>query len=1010
MPQMLKCQECDHVQSVPMHCKQPMHIEVVEGVEKLVCWMGPECGVQDLPTHHGQPLKFVTEEIQTHLIQSTENIDLKGHKNVLECQECDHIQSVPMHCKQPMHIEVVEGVEKLVCWMGPECGVQDIPTHHNKLMTYIKGRISTVSDQHAVTSSVNLMNEVKILKLSTDDIKVVDLAISGMTCASCVNTVETRVKKIQGVNNISVNLMTEKARITYDPKQTKVEDLITSIESVGYKAKDLNSKFDESGKVDLSISGMTCASCVTTVEKSLTKIDGVKEVSVNLITEKAAVSYDPSVTNVQDLIKAVTKVGYNARRIDPKKKLKDSEKIERARDLRVQRYRLISAIIFTIPVFLYSMGNQIFNLNVPLLLPVNSMEVLFGINTTQFVIMVFTIPVMFISGWEFHHGALKVLRHGQFNMDVLVFMGTNAAFWYSIFTLFIMRNGVVFFETAALLITFLLVGKFLEARAKGQTSQAIRKLMELQAKEATIIRDGNEVKIPIEEVEVSMIILIRPGEKIPVDGLVIEGNSTVDESMLTGESMPVKKTVNDQVIGATMNKNGLLKVKAVNVGADTALAQIVKLVEDAQASKAPIQRFADMVAGRFVPSVIIISIITFLVWYGGFSIGLFSPNLLIDQNSSSFIFSFKLMIAVLVIACPCALGLATPTAVMVGTGKGAENGILIKGAETLEAAHKLNVIVFDKTGTLTKGQPRVTDIIAINKMKSEEEILQLVASVEKGSEHPLAQAIVESAKEKNMTLWDPKDFEAVPGYGVRAQINGDFIRVGNRKMFQQSNISTDLIEDKITGLEYQAKTTVIISLNQNIIGIIGITDPLKEYSKDAIKYLHDLGIETYLVTGDNERTARSIGKQVGITNIIAEVLPQHKADVVKQLQSKGSFVGMVGDGINDAPALAQANVGFAIGSGTDIALETGDIVLVKEDLRDVVASIQLSRKTMSKIKQNLFWAFFYNIIGIPIAAGILFIPLGITLVPEVAAAAMAFSSVSVVTNSLLLRFYDPKIQ
>jgi Cu+-exporting ATPase len=686
-----------------------------------------------------------------------------------------------------------------------------------------------------------------------------------------------------------------------------------------------------------------------------------------------------------------------------------SEKRERLRELRIQKLRLISAIVFSIPIVLYSLGYNILNLNVPLLLPENSMEVLFGINTRQFVVMLFTIPVMFISGWQFHRGALKVLQHGQFNMDVLVFMGTNAAFWYSVMTLFIFRSGAVFFETAALLILFLLLGKFLEARAKGQTSQAIRKLMDLQAKEATVINNGIELKLPIDDVEVSMILLVKPGEKIPVDGEVVEGSSTVDESMITGESMPVKKTRNDQVIGATINKNGLLKIRATKVGADTALAQIVRLVEDAQASKAPIQRFADIVAGRFVPSVIIISFVTFLVWYGGFSIGLFPSSALIGQNVDSFVFAFKLMIAVLVIACPCALGLATPTAIMVGTGKGAERGILIKGAESLEAAHKLNAIIFDKTGTITKGQPQVTDIITINKMKSEEEILRLAASAEKGSGHPLAQAIIESAHEKNLALWEPKDFEDIPGYGIRVRINGDIIRVGNRKIFQQDNISIDHIEEKIQFLERQAKTTAIVGKNRDIIGVLGITDPLKEHSKAAIKYLQKIGIKTYLVTGDNKRTANAIAEQIGIKNVIAEVLPQNKAEIVKQLQSEGFFVGMVGDGINDAPALAQANVGFAIGSGTDVAIETGDIVLIKEDLRDVVASIQLSRKTMAKIKQNLFWAFFYNVVGIPVAAGILFFPFGIILIPEIAAAAMAFSSVSVVTNSLLLRLYKPEI-
>lgn len=928
----------------------------------------------------------------------------------LKCQECDHEQSIPMHCKQPMHIETIDGMEKLVCWMGPECGVQDLPTHHDRPMKIDDPINLEQNTILPIESSTKIDRNIKDLENSNSQSKTVDFAITGMTCASCVNTIETRVANVKGVHEVSVNLMTEKARISFNPSQTNEEELTSSIESIGYDAKDITSTLDEPGRIDLKITGMTCASCVSTVEKNLLNVEGVQEASVNLMTEKATITYDPSLTSVKTLIDTVENVGYGASRLSPKKQLEDREKSERVHELRIQQLRLILAILFSVPVVLYSFGYNILNLNVPLLLPESFMEELFGINTRQFIVMLFTIPVMFISGWQFHRGALKVLRHGQFNMDVLVFMGTNAAFWYSFLTLFIIKTGAVFFETAALLILFLLLGKFLEARAKGKTSQAIRKLMDLQAKEATVIRDGKEVKLPLDDVEVSMTLLVRPGEKIPVDGFVIEGTSTVDESMITGESMPVKKTIKDQVIGSTINKNGLLKIKATKVGADTALAQIVKLVEDAQASKAPIQRFADIVAGRFVPSVIIISFVTFLVWYGGFTIGIFPSSLLINQNVDSFVFSFKLMIAVLVIACPCALGLATPTAIMVGTGKGAERGILIKGAESLEAAHKLNAIIFDKTGTLTEGQPRVTDIIILDESEAEEEILQVVASAEKGSEHPLAQAIIESANEKNILLSEPKDFEAVPGYGIKARINSDIIRVGNRKMFQQDNISIDRFEDKIQLLENQAKTTVIVGKNRNIIGLLGITDPVKEHSEATIKYLHKIGIKTYLVTGDNKRTANAIAEQVGIKNIIAEVLPQNKAEIVKQLQSEGFFVGMVGDGINDAPALAQANVGFAIGSGTDVAIETGDIVLIKEDLRDVVASIQLSRKTMSKIKQNLFWAFFYNVVGIPVAAGILFIPFGIILVPELAAAAMAFSSVSVVTNSLFLKFYVPEIQ
>ncbi|MHA2238494.1 MAG: copper-translocating P-type ATPase, partial [Candidatus Hodarchaeales archaeon] len=559
----------------------------------------------------------------------------------------------------------------------------------------------------------------------------------------------------------------------------------------------------------------------------------------------------------------------------------------------------------------------------------------------------------------------------------------------------------------AFLITFLLLGKFLETRAKGQTSQAIRKLIDLQAKEATVLINGKEEKIPIENVHVGMHIVVRPGEKIAVDGVIVEGKSTVDESMITGESMPVQKGVNDKVIGATINKNGLLRIEAQKVGADTALAQIVKLVEDAQASKAPIQRLADIVSGRFVPAVIVISIVTFFVWFGLFTLGFLPETLLSDLKLSPFVFSLKLMIAVLVIACPCALGLATPTAIMVGTGKGAEQGILIKNAESLEAAQKIDTIIFDKTGTLTEGKPKVTDIISMDESMTKEEVIKWVASAEQGSEHPLAQAILESAKDQNISLLEIKDFEAVPGKGVRVRINGALVTVGNRKLHETKERFSSDLEETMNRLEDQAKTVVIVALNKRIIGLLAIADPIKSSSKVTINLLKKMHINPYMVTGDNTRTATAIATELGIENVFSEVLPEHKANIVKDLQEKGHFVGMVGDGINDAPALAQAEVGFAIGSGTDVAIETGDIVLIKEDLRDVVASIQLSRKTLTKIKQNLFWAFIYNILGIPLAAGVLFLPFNILLIPEIAAAAMAFSSVSVVTNSLLLRFYRP---
>ncbi|MFX1516337.1 MAG: heavy metal translocating P-type ATPase [Promethearchaeota archaeon] len=834
-----------------------------------------------------------------------------------------------------MHVEKVDGEEKLVCWMGPECGVQDIPTHHDKPML--------------ITQEDNSLN--------------------------------LEEKNLTSESEMPISQEVSEERLQLEPAQ-------------------------EFQLANLGITGMTCASCVSTIENELKKVDGVQEVSVNLMTEKAQIQYNPRITNVKSLISTVENVGYGARKISSYRMAsKDKESLERARELRLQKLRLFGAIILSVLILILSMGPMI-GLSIIFPFPDNIVP---GIENETLIIMLLTIPVMFVTGWQFHYGALKVLRHRKFNMDVLVFLGTNAAFWYSFLGILLQDSEAIFFETAALLITFLLLGKYLEARAKGQTSQAIRKLIDLQAKEATLIRDGKEEKIPIEEVIVGDLLLVRPGEKIPADGVVIKGNSSVDESMITGESMPVKKTVDSPVIGATINKNGLLTIKATRVGADTALAQIIQLVEDAQASKAPIQRLADIIAGRFVPAVLVISLITFIFWYMGSLIG-FLPNTMWGQQINSFVFPFKLMIAVLVIACPCALGLATPTAIMVGTGKGAEQGILIKSAEALEGAHKIDTVIFDKTGTLTEGNPKVTDIILVMEGKEEDEILKLVASAEKGSEHPLGQAIIESAEEKGIELFEPKDFETIPGYGIRARINGDIISVGNRRFFDNLGISTKQLDSKIQQLEEQAKSVVISTVNNKLLGILAVADPLKATSQEVVFQLQKMGIEVYLVTGDNERTAKAIASQTGITNVIAEVLPEEKAKIVEKIQEEGKIVGMVGDGINDAPALAQANIGIAIGSGTDVAIETGDIVLIKEDLRDVVASVQLSRKTISKIKQNLFWAFIYNIIGIPIAAGILFIPFGITLIPEIAALAMAMSSVSVVSNSLLLRFYIPKIR
>jgi len=612
-------------------------------------------------------------------------------------------------------------------------------------------------------------------------------------------------------------------------------------------------------------------------------------------------------------------------------------------------------------------------------------------------LFLFATPVQFIAGWRFYKGAFEALKKKTANMDTLIAIGTSAAWIYSTIVTFIpgiFYTKEVYFDTAALIITLILVGKLLEDIAKGKASEAVRKLMDLQPTMAKVIRDGNEVELPVEKVQKNDIVTVRSGEKIPVDGIIIEGHASIDEKMVTGESIPVEKDIGSEVIGATINKEGLMKIKATKLGQDSTLAKIIRLVEDAQQSSAPSQRLADRVAAYFVPAVILIAVISSLLW---FLIG-----------SKSFAFALTIFIAVLIVACPCALGIATPTAIMVGTGKGAENGLLIKGGETLEKARRLMTIVFDKTGTLTKGEPSITDVMALEGF-SEEDVLEYAAGVEKGSEHPLGQAIVKGAKERGAKIPNLEYFEVIPGHGVIGWINGKEVLIGNRKLLREKGLSVDGIENTIITLEKGGKTSMILSIDGKTAGIIAVADTLKEFSIKAIKQLQKMGLEVIMLTGDNERTANAIAKKIGISRVIAEVLPGEKVDKIKELQNEGKIVGMVGDGINDAPALAQSDVGIAIGSGSDIAMESGGIVLIKDDLRDVVASIQLSHKTVSKIKQNLFWAFFYNSALIPVGAGILYPFFGILLNPIFAAAAMAFSSVSVVTNSLLLRRFKPRI-
>lgn len=746
-------------------------------------------------------------------------------------------------------------------------------------------------------------------------------------------------------------------------------------------------------RTQLSLSGMHCTSCAGLIEKALKKVPGVKEASVNFAAEKASVIYDENEAGEEDLITAVKKTGYGATVLDAKDT--EFEKRKRAAEISSLWHKFIFSFTLSIPM-LYFMFMDFF----PWLPGTAFLKPYIGI-----ISLPLTIPIQFLVGAAFYKGMWSALRMRTFNMDSLIAIGTSVAFFYSLinFVLYyaatnswVGLNGVkipeLYFETAAFLITFVTLGKWLEAKTKGQTSDAIKKLMGLQAKTARVLRNGETLDLPIDQVVKGDVVLVRPGEKIPVDGVIVKGSSAVDESMITGESLPVEKKVEDKVIGGTINKTGSFEFQATKVGAETTLSQIIRLVEDAQGSKAPIQAFADRISAKFVPAVILLAIATFVIWY--FALG------------ATLSFALMAFTAVIVIACPCALGLATPTAIMVGTGSGAENGILIKGGEPLEAACKINTIVFDKTGTITKGKPEVTDTVSFSNI-DEDELLTIAGSLEKQSEHPLAEAIYTYAKEEGITLAETKDFKAIPGHGVQGEIDGKVYYFGNtRLMSEVLNLPAERYSRKISRLEEQGKTVMTLASKDEILGIIGVADTVKETSREAVELLKKRGIEVYMITGDNSRTANAIAKQVGVTNVLAEVLPEDKANEVKKLQEQGKKVAMVGDGINDAPAMAQANLGIAMGSGTDVAMETGGIVIIKNDLRDVVNALDLSKSTMNKIKQNMFFALFYNVMGIPIAARVFF-GIGLVLKPELAGLAMALSSVSVVGNSLLLRYYKP---
>lgn len=796
----------------------------------------------------------------------------------------------------------------------------------------------------------------------------VSFQIKGMTCAACANRIEKGLTKVQGVEAANVNFAFEKATVSYHPDQTHVEDLEKVIAKLGY------STVKESS--DLQIMGMTCAACANRIEKGLSKLPGVLNANVNFALETAHVEYNSAEVDIAQLKKEVGRLGYKAA-------LKEQESVDAQEDYRKKEIKkqirmfVISAVL-SLPLLWAMVKHTTFTsfIWVPEWF------------LNPWVQLALATPVQFIIGKQFYVGAYKALRNKSANMDVLVALGTSAAYFYSLYLTILWstssggaQSSEMYYETSSILITLIILGKVFESLAKGRTSQAIKTLMGLQAKEATVIRDGQELKIPIDEVLQGDIVVVKPGEKIPVDGEVIKGVSSVDESMLTGESIPIEKSTGDTVVGATINKNGVLQVKATKVGKETALAQIIKVVEEAQGSKAPIQRVADLISGIFVPIVVGISILAFLVWFFWIAPGDFAHAL-------------EIAIAILVIACPCALGLATPTSIMAGSGRAAEMGILFKGGEHLESTHRIEAIVLDKTGTITKGKPELTDVISLG--MNDHAFLRLIAAAESNSEHPLAEAIVQASVEQGIELPHTDEFMAIPGFGVRAIVEEKEILAGTRKLMARYEVDAQQAHETMLQLEYEGKTAMIIAIDRQYAGVVAVADTIKDTSKEAVTRLKELGIQVIMITGDNERTAKAIAEQVGIDQVLAEVLPEGKADEVKKLQDKGLKVAMVGDGINDAPALATANIGMAIGTGTDVAMEAADVTLMRGDLNSIPDAIYMSRKTMRNIKQNLFWALAYNSLGIPIAA------MGL-LAPWLAGAAMALSSVSVVLNALRLQ-------
>lgn len=797
--------------------------------------------------------------------------------------------------------------------------------------------------------------------------KKAEIKISGMSCAACAINVEKSLKDLEGVEEAQVNIGTEKATVEYNPEKLKLAELENAVETAGYNV------VNES--VIIKIGGMTCVMCVKAIEDALGKLDGISDVTVNLNAEKAYVTYNPQMTTISDMKKAIEDLGYQYLGVEGEE-TEDLEEKARIADLKDKRNRMIIGFGVGIPLMIL----PFLNVSLPISMPL-------------FMLIVSILPFIYVS-YPIFTAAYRSLKNKSLDMDVMYSIGIGVAFVASVLGTFniILTPEFLFYETALVLAAFLTLGRYLESRAKGRTSTAIKKLIGLQAKTATVIRNDNEIEIPIEDVQMSDIVVVKPGEKIPADGEVVSGESYVDESAITGEPIPVIKNTGKTVVGGTINQNGIIRFKALKIGKDTVLAQIIKLVEDAQGSRPPVQRIADKAVSYFIPTILTIAIAAFIFWY--------------FISGATLLFALTVLISILVIACPCALGLASPTAVTVGIGRGAELGILVKNGEALEISERLTAILFDKTGTLTKGKPEVTDISAIGIDNTD--LLKFTASVEKNSQHPLAEAVVRKAQTENIELSESLNFDTFGGKGVKATVDGKEVFIGNRALFRDKNIIiSNEIEEKLSQFENEGKTAVLIAVDQELAGSIAIADTLKETAKDAIEGLKKMNLKVVMITGDNERTANAIAKQVGIDNVIAEVLPQDKSEEVMRLQEEGEVVAFVGDGINDAPALAQSDVGIAIGSGTDVAIESGEIVLIKDDIMDAIAGVQLSKKVMGRIKQNLFWAFAYNVVLIPVAAGVLYPFFGITFRPEFAGLAMALSSVTVVSLSLMLKGYVP---